>query len=567
MFVPTPPKEAAPAFVFTKAEAAPASILPPPPPKERAPLFIFTKAEEPAPVFVPAPAFVPPPAKVLTHAWQPVTAPAPAKTVEIAPAVVKLAPVPSGPTRPQRRREDCLKFIAEKLLLDPTDGFFRRHIRGAVRDIYVDAVKAHQRDMRQRAIGMCLLLHSPCQVLLHPEEAIRRELAAKYFGLWQHITSVNRRRRQGRERRARLHRERAARANKRSRAEFEALELVPTAESDNKRRAQFEAPASVNMADFDKITAGARKALGRADQLLNKADQGRIWMDNTATEPSSVCRQTINSTTAPTFAKQSAQVIPNSHSSPNITSTSVYSDSNIYSNSNNHPNSNIWSKHQSLSTSMAPRTGPAFLSGDPLDESTCSSCGSSTGSRRISTMQSDYFHLKARGIVSDARGLTRKRVRDHEDALRHREDGGGRAERPELTPERAREMVAAALATPEAAGKRARLLGSGGASTSFAPRSPLAAGSAGPRAAVVAPPARDEVDELIARSRRARAALSESISSFREDRLRFEREMGRSASSSGSSSAGRGMRRSFGSGVVGRRSLAGGNSVEDAIEL
>jgi hypothetical protein len=347
---------------------------------------------------------------------------------------------------------------------------------------------------------------------------------------------------------------------------------VPTAESDNKRRAQFEAPASVDMADFDKITAGARKALGRADKLLHKADQGRIWIDKTATEPLSVRRQTINSTMAPTFANQSAQAIPNSHSSPNInftsnmTSTSVYSDSNIYSNSNNHPNSNVWSKHQSLSTSMAPRTGPAFLSGDPLDESTCSSCGSSTGSRRISTMQSDYFHLKARGIVSDARGLTRKRVRDHDDAVRHRGDDGERRERPELTPERAREMVAAALATPLAAGKRARLLGSGGAPTSFAPRSPLAARSAGPKAAA-GPPAGDEVDELIARSQRARAALSESISSFREDRLRFEREMGRSASSSGSSSAGRGMCQSFGSGGVGRRSLAGGNSVEDAIEL
>jgi hypothetical protein len=340
------------------------------------------------------------------------------------------------------------------------------------------------------------------------------------------------------------------------------------------------------MADFDKITAGARKALGQADQLFNKADPGRIWTDDSATEPLSAQggRQT------------SAKAVPNSHSSSNLnfTTTSnslVRSDSHTYSDPSIHPASNTWlsaHKRQSKSTSMALRPAPAFLSGDPLDESASSDGSAATAPRRISTMQSDYFHLKARGIVADAHGLTRKRVSDHDDgsgARRRLGSDRGDGERPELTAERAREMVAAALATPGGgAEKRARLLGSSGAAASggaaaFTPRSAGAKRPAKP----------DEVDELIERSRRARAALNDTMSYYREERLRLEedqREMPRPASSSGSSggarrSFGSGMRHSFGSGafgnglrqsfgngdVVGGPSLAGGNSVEDAIEL
>jgi hypothetical protein len=205
-------------------------------------------------------------------------------------------------------------------------------------------------------------------------------------------------------------------------------------------------------------------------------------------------------------------------------------------------------KKQSHSVSRAPRTGPAFLSGDPLDIS-----GSSSGSDgRISTVQSEYFKLKARGIVPDWHGsLTRKRVRDYEEAARlnHRSSVGatrGGAERPEETIEHATEVVAEVLGKSGSSGKRARLSGS---EDSFAPR-PLGLGrSSFGRASLVRPPAvaakepaaarspppreKDPDDEMIERSKRARAVLNDTISYFRRERRSLGDVLKSSTGSSG----------------------------------
>jgi hypothetical protein len=303
------------------------------------------------------------------------------------------------------------------------------------------------------------------------------------------------------------------------------------------------------MADFDKITAGARQVLGRGDQVLRKADQSRIWVDGTAAEPTTeplsttARRPTKDKTKAAVFKTlaQSLQVTTNGNSNNKLGLNTSSNSSIFHSNTRSDPYY-MNTKKQSHSVSRAPRTGPAFLSGDPLDIS-----GSSSGSDgRISTVQSEYFKLKARGIVPDWHGsLTRKRVRDYEEAARlnHRSSVGatrGGAERPEETIEHATEVVAEVLGKSGSSGKRARLSGS---EDSFAPRSlGLGRSSFGraslarlPAAAARSPPPRekDPDDEMIERSKRARAVLNDTISYFRRERRSLGDVLKSSTGSSG----------------------------------
>jgi hypothetical protein len=190
-------------------------------------------------------------------------------------------------------------------------------------------------------------------------------------------------------------------------------------------------------------------------------------------------------------------------------------------------------------------TPPFFLSGDPLSTSTDGDWNGDRPSMTgpLSTMQSDYFRLKVRRIVAPAHVLTRKRLREDEDAPDDDDYGDGARAKPTLTPDtaraRARVRVEAALRTTSpVTGKKARLFSSSGmpppASSTALVTKPAGAVKPPPTAAAAA---KDEDEALFARARAVRDAMGESISFYKDEMRKFDDQLRRSVSSSGSAHA------------------------------
>jgi hypothetical protein len=206
-----------------ESDAPSESVLPPPPPKD-APLFVFPAQSEmpnfdsppsspeapakkapvnwfPAPPVPaqPLPAFNPRNYLPSPHAAPTLRTFAPAQPLPAfnpAPTLPTFGPVPTLPayspvaqfkafplqsiTPRDQRREDCMKFMTEELLLEPKDGILTQHVRSIVGDLVVEAVKSHQ-------AGMCVGRTRPSLTLSrggHPKKAgfeVLHSLAVHYM--------------------------------------------------------------------------------------------------------------------------------------------------------------------------------------------------------------------------------------------------------------------------------------------------------------------------------------------------------------------------------------------------
>lgn len=252
------------------------------------------------------------------------------------------------------RRELCLDYLANDIFMNPDTGFLKQYVDWIVKPIYEEEMHKHELDL----------------ALQRADEHRRTNLARRYWNVWRSTATLSKRRRQGRERRARLAAEKAARAK--------------SLAANQRKKQTFD--YATEMANFEEITEAAERTLrlsaGSTEKLdaTGNAEEGNPPIRHAEPEP---FKRT------PFRRRAQTQI------------SKPYADSNGNNGLNSSSRRQLTEKEQADALLRK-----SFLTGDPLRD------GHATG--RLSTVKSNYFKLKAMGLeyLSDNYLKREKRKRE-----------------------------------------------------------------------------------------------------------------------------------------------------------
>jgi SAC3/GANP family len=265
---------------------------------------------------------------------------------------------PSQPSRRAIRKEQGLNYIATQLLLDPDNGFLTQYVEFIAAPMIYQAMTERQDELAR-----------------NEADSFRwKSVARQTWKTWRKITRQLRYRREGRERRARM----IAGKEKRRQAAQKEQERPGQGKSYAERTADFEAVTAKAQARFTKLVL-EKSPTPEPSSRRNPLQTSESSKPSSSSAPVRTHRRTK---TQPAVPAASQTMVPHSESQGQ---TSLKN-----------------SRRSSLASS-------SFLSGNPLRES------GSTLRGRLSTMTSNYFRLKARGLESlsdvHAERTNRKRMR------------------------------------------------------------------------------------------------------------------------------------------------------------
>lgn len=363
------------------------------------------------------------------------------------------------PSARAKRKENCLNYIATQMLMDPTNGFLKQYIEYIGKPMYDDARKHYEEDLAKQ----------------EAKNFRWNVLALRYFRIWRSTASLLRRRRQGRERRARLAAAKAANAKAK-------------AENGHKRLLDY----ASQMSDYDKITRDAERVL-------------RLSGGSSVEEEDSIA----------TRDKGKQSIYKPAGSKSVIGPPRSHPQSSLPRSSTGQVDLNGSSRRRTLQTEKEEAEAllrASFLSGEPLRN------GHETG--KISTVKSNYFKLKSMGLQY----LT-------EDSVKR--DKRKREGMSDITPSgsfyKSRSPLHQAEDHPPTLGKKPNLLETRSPLRHSPEISPVLKRKT--REEVVA-----EDEALFARAKAVMKAFDEGTAFYREETRKIEEELVRSQESSRRSS-------------------------------